>query len=116
MTHIIHFMLPCIWVSMPDSFWVANIEMNMVTAARIGKRTSGSSWKPEAPIMFMPRKLALKPWMEAICSAVRAVQVAPFWIMLTSELCISEPLAMPSSVQAAWMASTGMPRMYWAGR
>ena len=54
--------------------------------------------------------------MEAICSAVRAVQVAPFWIMLTSELCISEPLAMPSSVQAAWMASTGMPRMYWAGR
>ena len=76
--------------------------------------------KPEMVHISMPRKLVLKLAMELSCSVVRPVSTPlarPAWIASIRPVWAAAPLAaMPSAVQAALMASLGMPRMYCTGR
>ena len=62
----------------------------------------------------MPRKLVLKPWIRPIWSAVRPVATsvpALMAVMSWVSARVTLEVLMPRAVQAALMASAGMPRM-----
>ena len=120
MPHIMTFMLPCIWACWPDILVLSTWEMHMVTAAMMGKIMIRLKLKPGMVHISMPRKLVLKLAMELSCSVARPVSTPlarPAWIASIRPVWAAAPLAaMPSAVQAALMASLGMPRMYCTGR